>query len=123
MMADDIIEAEIVESSEDTVETETVTEPKRVDSDKRRQILFWGTIYHYCLRSGFPAFILGLMASLVFGILYSESHSAFQFVMLIISLSIAGLGLLAFLLGFLSRRIMVHYMKQDPNYEEQARGL
>jgi hypothetical protein len=40
--------------------------------------------------------------------------------MLIIAASFCGLGIFASLFGFVSKALMVHYMKQDPNYENQV---
>lgn len=114
----DVIEVEVVESTVDE-EPKTEVTPKKVQSDKRKQILFWGTVTSYCFRFGFPVALLFGFACLAFAILYGETHGTFQLVMLIIAASFCGLGVLASLFGFVAKRIMVHYMKQDPNYENQ----
>ena len=115
----DVIEVEVVESSLDE-EPHKQKKPQKVRSDKRKQILFWGTVTSYCFRFGFPVALVFGFALLAFAILYGETHAIFQLVMLIISASFCGLGIFASLFGFVSKALMVHYMKQDPNYENQV---
>ena len=114
----DVIEVEVVESTLDEEPKEDKT-PKKVTSDKRKQVLFWGAVTSYCFRFGFPVALLFGFSCLAFAILYGETHGVFQLVLLIVSASFCGLGVLASFFGFIARRIMIHYMKQDPNYENQ----
>lgn len=121
MMVDEenIVEAEIVESSVDETKPREQT-PKKVKSDKRKQVLFWGSLARNCMKVGFPLFLLGGFSALAFGIVYSEQKAVFHLVLLIIAISLAGLGVIASAMSIIARRIMVHYMKLDPNFEEQV---
>lgn len=120
MIDDNIIEAEVVESTLDEP-VQSKDKPMHVKSDKRNQILFWGNLASYCFRYGFPVSLVCGFAGLAFSILYSESHSTLNLVLLIIAFSICGTGVLASIFGIVARALMIHYMKQDPNFENQVK--
>lgn len=117
----DIIEVEILDSTLDSKEVhKEPAKAKHVKSDKRNKILFWGTIARACMRFGFPLAFSGGFGSLIFAILYGENQATFQLVFLIIAISMAGLGVLGVIFGIVSRAMMFHYMRLDPNYENQV---
>ena len=113
-----IIEAEVVDVSLDDPNARDTT-PKPVLSDKRDQIIFWGTVSSFCFRFGIPIFLIGVFSGLAFSILYGEVHSSFYLVLLIIGFSLCGLAVIATVIGFIGRAMMAHYIKQDPNYERK----
>ena len=89
MMDDhDIIEAEIVGESVDEA-TPVDPTPKRITSDKRKQILFWGTLMRNCLRHGLSIFAFGGLGGLAFAIVYGEQKLQYQFVLMIIAFTLS----------------------------------
>ena len=115
----DIVEVEVVESTIDE-KPQTDVKPQRATSDKRNQILLWGGIANFCFRYGFPLALIGGFAGLAFAIVYGEGKQTFQLVLMIIAFTMAGLGVLTGLFGIVARVLMVRYMRQDPNFEDQV---
>ena len=115
---DNVIEAEVIDEVLDD-QSNRDSAPKPVLSDKRDQIIFWGTASSFCFRFGIPIFLIGVFSGLAFSILYGEVHTSFYLVLLIIGFSLCGLAVIATIFGVIGRALMVRYMKQDPNYERK----
>ena len=112
----DIIDVEVL--SETTAEVKKQSKPKKITSDHSRSIEFWGKLSRLFSRFGFSsAFVFGF-GGLAFTILYSQSGFLVHLIFLCIAWSIAGLAIIAVILGMVFRRIMISLMKKDPNYEK-----
>ena len=114
----DVIDVEVLDETLDE-RPEEVT-PKRAKSDKRKQIVFWGSLSSTCTRYALTLFLLGALGGLAFAIVYGEMKATFQLVLMIIAFSISFLGIVAGVVGFIARKIAIKYMKQDPNFENQV---
>ena len=112
----DVIDVEVLDESVDEHPEESA--PKKLRSDKRKQIIFWGSLASTCTRYALTLFLLGAFGGLAFAIVYGEMQAVFQLVLMIIAFSISGLGIMAGILGIIARKIAIRYMKQDPNYQD-----
>ena len=114
----DVIDVEVIDETLDEHPEEAT--PKKVKSDKRKQIVFWGSLSSTCTRYALTLFLLGALGGLAFAIVYGEMQATFQLVLMIIAFSISFLGIVAGVIGLIARKIAIRYMKQDPNYENQV---
>lgn len=115
----DVIDVEVLDETLDELPEQEVA-PKKVTSDKRKQIIFWGSLSSTCARYALTLFLLGALGGLAFAIVYGEMKATFQLVLMIIAFSISFLGIVAGVVGFIARKIAIKYMKLDPNYEHQV---
>ena len=112
---DDIIDVEVI--SETQAEVKEQKKPKKITSDHSRAIEFWGKLSSIFLRIGNSAVFICGFGGLAFTILFSQTGFVFYLVMLIILWTLAVFSIISIILGVIFRRIMISYMKKDPNYE------
>ena len=116
MMSDDIIDVEVL--SETQAEVKEQKKPKKITSDHSRAIEFWGRLSRVFTRLG-SSLIFGFgFSALAFTILFSQGGLLIFLVLLCLAWSLTGLSLIAIILGIIFRKIMISYMKKDPNYEQ-----
>ena len=95
-------------------------ESKKPLDDYRKEIARYSYLANLFLRYGPMLFAVAIMASLAFWILASQDgYQGIFLVLLIIAGSMALVGLIAFGLGMLCRRVAISYMKRDPNYSRK----
>ena len=115
----DIIEVEV--RSEKPAEPTKPSKPHKAESDHSKAVHFYAKASRPFLRFGESTFMLFGILGFVFSILYSQSLAPYHLVFMIIAWSLCGLALISFIFGFVLNRMMVHYMKKDPNYEQYVR--
>ena len=113
------IEGVILDEHLDEAPTEIVA--KKPLDDYGKQIARFSFLANLFLRYGPTLFAVSALATMAFWILAQQhEYQGIFFVLLIIMASMAVLGLIAFALGMVCRRIAIGYMKRDPNYASRV---
>ena len=115
----DIIEVEVL--SEKPTEPAEPSKPHKAESDHSAAVHFYAKASQPFIRFGEGTFLLFAIVGLAFSILYSQSLATYHLVFMIIAWSLCFLALISFIIGFILNRMMVHYMKMDPNFEQYVR--
>ena len=114
------IEGVILDETLDEEPTEIVA--KKPLDDYGKQIARFSYLANLLLRYGPTLFAVSALASMAFWILAQQhGYQGVFLVLLIIMASMAFIGLVAFGLGMICRKIAIGYMKRDPNYESRIK--
>lgn len=114
----EVIEVEAVEKEVPAPKAKKPKKPQKAKYQYGGRIAFFTKLDFFCLRVFFPLFFCGMLGCLFFGIPFSEQPDNTLFlVLLIISACLLGLSLLDFVLHFVWRRLIKHWMSLDPNYQ------
>jgi len=113
------IEGVILDEHIDETPTEIVA--KKPLDDYGKEIARFSYLANLFLRYGPTLFAVSALATMAFWILAQQNgYTGIFFVLLIIMASMAALGLVAFGLGMICRKIAINYMKRDPNYASRV---
>ena len=109
------IEGVILDEHIDETPTEIVA--KKPLDDYGKQIARFSFLANLFLRYGPTLFAISALATMAFWILAQQhEYQGVFLVLLIIMACMTLVGLVAFVLGMICRKIAISYMKRDPNY-------
>ena len=113
------IEGVILDEHIDETPTEIVA--KKPLDDYGKQIARFSFLANLFLRYGPTLFAISALATMAFWILAQQhEYQGVFLVLLIIMACMTLVGLVAFALGMICRKIAISYMKRDPNYASRV---
>ncbi|MBQ2494385.1 MAG: hypothetical protein II520_04035, partial [Bacilli bacterium] len=113
------IEGVILDEHIDETPTEIVA--KKPLDDYGKQIARFSFLANLFLRYGPTLFAISALATMAFWILAQQhEYQGVFLVLLIIMACMTLVGLVAFVLGMICRKIAISYMKRDPNYASRV---
>ena len=113
------IEGVILDEHIDETPTEIVA--KKPLDDYGKQIARFSFLANLFLRYGPTLFAISALATMAFWILAQQhEYQGVFLVLLIIMACMTLVGLVAFVLGMICRKVAIGYMKRDPNYASRV---